>query len=379
MLRAAGFAIQLSHVNSVLPLRGQRLKQLFQEADFKEYVVTIDVARGFFAVAVMIYHELYFNAIVQIERIAYYAVYGFFVISGFSLFVAYRTRLNDIHDIRAFFVRRFFRLAPLYWTVLALRLIVQRWPDDMLYRMILNLTLTFGLVNAGSTALNGGGWSIGIEMVLYAFFPIVMIATRRSFISLTMLALCSLYVTHRFANISLAGHMSMAEPLVWERYTQPAAVVGYFCFGIFLGATVFRFPSLKGNVVLSLGLIVLGLVPFILLRTNTTLELLTGPKGLILMTSTLLIVSGAAIFPEPQGFARAAAIWLGALSYPIYLVHPVGDQFLKHFVGPGWPNFVGVIILSLVGSIAVHVYVERPFREYGRRIAGGKTNRITPN
>src|SRR5215467_3600872 len=97
-------------------------------------VATIDAARGIFAIAVMVYHLLYFNGIAQVERIAYYAVYGFFVISGFALYITYCDRLATIHDLRAYFIKRFFRIAPLYFVVLIARLCVPPLPGDLFYR-----------------------------------------------------------------------------------------------------------------------------------------------------------------------------------------------------------------------------------------------------
>ena len=281
-----------------------------------KHVITIDAARGVFAFSVLFYHELYFNGIVQIERIAYYAVYGFFVISGFALFVAYHDKIGTADQIRTFFVRRFFRIAPLYFSVLALRLLVQRWPGEMTYRMVLNLTLTFGLANAGSTALPGGGWSIGIEMVFYTLFPIIMILAGRSLLALAAMTVVSVYLMHKFINITLAGPYTEMNADNWERYVQPIAFFGYFAFGMLLAAVYLRFQHLKGNAVLAVTLIVVGLIPFLTIRTNTTLQLLTGTKGLILMTATMVIVAGAAFLPEPRGLVRRAAIWLGVMSYP---------------------------------------------------------------
>lgn len=123
----------------------------------EDHIVTVDATRGVLAVSVMIYHLLYANQIVQIERIAFFAVYGFFVISGFALYVTYSRRISDLDDIRSYFIKRVFRIAPLYLTVLAARIAVHPLPEDFFYRFLLNVTLTFGFANPGTTSLNGGG------------------------------------------------------------------------------------------------------------------------------------------------------------------------------------------------------------------------------
>jgi peptidoglycan/LPS O-acetylase OafA/YrhL len=242
------------------------------------------------------------------------------------------------------------------------------WPGNNLYRLWVNLSLTFGLTNPGSTALNGGGWSIGIEMVFYLFFPIIIIFTRQSVAALLALTAFAVPLMVMFVNITLAGHASMLEPDIWAKYTQPVAFFGYFAAGMLLGAIYVAMPALKGTVY-SAGLIIAGLIPFFFIKTQTTLGLLTGPTGLILMSATMAIVAGATFLPEPKGATRRFCIWLGTLSYPIYLIHPLAGQLVHWILHNGFARMVSVFVLTIVLSIIVNRLIEKPMRETGRKFA----------
>ncbi|WP_411028208.1 hypothetical protein, partial [Salmonella sp. s59108] len=88
--------------------------------------------------------------------------------------------------------------------------------------------------------------------------------------------------------------------------------------------------------------------------------------------ATLAIVSAAAFLPEPTGRLRTVAHWLGILSYPMYLLHPLVHQFLLKF-GLATPitRSVLVVVLTVALSWAISRFVEVPARDYGRRLAKG--------
>jgi len=87
----------------------------------------IDGLRGILACSVMLYHYTVWAGIDVgprfsglLSAVAFYAVEAFFVISGISLaFVYERTDFSRPRTVGTFFVRRFFRIAPLFYAVLA--------------------------------------------------------------------------------------------------------------------------------------------------------------------------------------------------------------------------------------------------------------------
>jgi peptidoglycan/LPS O-acetylase OafA/YrhL len=353
-----------------------------------KHIVTVDFARGIFAFAVMAYHLLARQQIVEIERVAYYAVYGFFVISGFSLYITYRDRIETSRQAVAYFVRRFFRIAPLFYTVLIVRMLTDPLPGPVyaFYLFVLNATFTFGVANPAGTSLVNGGWSIGIEMVFYLVFPAFVAITAKSLARVVATACTALLIMILFVNATLRGHAEM-DWAASTGYTQPIAFFGYFAFGMATGEILLRYPRWKGSF-LGLTSIALGLVPFILVRTESNLGLLINGAGLMLMAGTLAIAGGAAFVREPTGMLKTLAVWLGALSYPVYLIHtPVYNGVAKLMTG--WPCVLVTALLTVLASAAVSRFIERPARQFGARYASslldaggnqdGQDNRVFPS
>lgn len=87
--------------------------------------------------------------------------------------------------IKAFFIRRFFRIAPLYYFGIALYLIVHLATRQLaLHHMMVigpyspknvaaNVLFIHGFVPSANNNIVPGGWSIGTEMAFYGCFPIL--------------------------------------------------------------------------------------------------------------------------------------------------------------------------------------------------------------
>jgi|CXWL01.1.fsa_nt_gi peptidoglycan/LPS O-acetylase OafA/YrhL len=334
------------------------------------YVLTLDLARGVLAASIMIFHGLSREALADIERIGYYGVYGFFVISGMSLYLTYRDRLGSRTQLRAYFVHRWFRIAPLFALALALRLVLVPLPPDAVVLTLLNATLLFGFVHPGATSLLTGGWSIGIEMVFYALFPVVVWTLGGRLRQLALLSLIACITMFVYAN-----HVLRTSPVMtttaWAIYTQPVAFFGYFTVGCLLGEGYLR-PSWVARLRLyALPTCCLALLAFLVVRVTAPTHLLQGWTGIVLATATVALVAGAAFAPCPRGRLATAAHWLGVMSYPVYLLHPlVHTALLKAGIARGW-RLVLLVLVTLGLATLTSRYIESPARRLGRRLSGG--------
>ncbi len=145
----------------------------------------VDALRGWAIILVMCVHSsVMVSGLPQIvESLAEKGRYGvqlFFIMSAFTLFLSYESRrTRDIHPVLAFFVRRLFRIAPLFWLGMIFYIFY--------YGQFRHLYECGGLGNREliSTALflHGwhpltinrivpGGWSIAAEMVFYLGVPL---------------------------------------------------------------------------------------------------------------------------------------------------------------------------------------------------------------
>jgi peptidoglycan/LPS O-acetylase OafA/YrhL len=85
----------------------------------------LDACRGLCAVAVVLFHLNAATHGVTFWRGGYVAVMFFFVLSGFVLSQAYRSKIRDRGDLGRFAIRRFGRLYPLHAFVLGLYVLIE--------------------------------------------------------------------------------------------------------------------------------------------------------------------------------------------------------------------------------------------------------------
>lgn len=305
----------------------------------------------------MLYHLFAWEAGVAVERVAYYAVYAFFIISGFSLYISYCDRLESAAQIRHFMVKRFKRIVPLFYTVLLLHLVLKGYAPQDWKSLPANLTLMFGVMNPGETSILAGGWSIGVEMVFYLVFPVAVLCCERSLLRLAILFCIAFAMQLLFVNHVMRGHDTMANG-AWVAYTQPVAFGGYFFAGCLLGELYKRFSHLKGAP-WAVPAALAFLAVFAVVRVDVPTALLKGPIGLMLAATTIAFIAATAFIREPTGTLRTVAGWFGALSYPVYLLHPLVQHKLTGLPFPAGIR-IGLIVFLTIGlSWLVTRYIER--------------------
>lgn len=173
----------------------------------------LDAIRGLLAIGVMVYHLVpgtptFFGT---------WGVYGFFVLSGYALDHVYRGRF----EIRAFAIARIARLVPLWIPVVLVSAVLYGASPA---QIILNLTGAFGFVLPGATSIATGGWSIGIEVVFYCAFPLLVRVSTLWLAVLTVTATA----------VRLIYTAPLADPLAadWVVYTQPQSFACFFLAGM---------------------------------------------------------------------------------------------------------------------------------------------------
>jgi peptidoglycan/LPS O-acetylase OafA/YrhL len=96
----------------------------------------IDALRGLAMLWILAYHLydsksqawLLPNQLGMLVQQGYFGVQLFLIISGFSIFYSLKyTHSGGDHRYRNFFIRRFFRIAPLFYFAIALYLLVDGW------------------------------------------------------------------------------------------------------------------------------------------------------------------------------------------------------------------------------------------------------------
>lgn len=101
----------------------------------------------------------------------------FFLASAFTLCLSADNRRDEPQRLRAYAIRRYFRIAPVYYV----GIVFYAWMfissgEGAPYtpgNILANVLLVHGLVPAANNNIVPGGWTIGTEMLFYAAFPLL--------------------------------------------------------------------------------------------------------------------------------------------------------------------------------------------------------------
>lgn len=337
----------------------------------------LDALRGVCAVLVMLYHYLYWNGI-DFFQIGLFAVYIFFILSGFSMWYVYADNEMTGQSVRSFYVSRFARIFPLYLLV-NWEYMRHGFEPNHLNLLLLNTSFLFGFASPGITSGVTGGWSIGIEWVFYVSFPLLWACLRdlRSMLVILVLALIinQMYVAALFPQGDFG--------VIWGAYTQFPVFIVYFIAGI-IGADLFR--KLYRNQpeglskhwqLFALVAVLLCLITVFFYPSDEMRDYLAGWHFPL-----LLLAGGVAVFfcsliqnipPKLVWLCK----FLGDVSFSTYLTHYLvfkygTSLFAKHF--PGLPLgylITGMACTTITIAYLLYRFYEMPARQYINKMFGG--------
>ena len=345
-----------------------------------ERVLGWDLLRGLCALAVASYHLLLWQDVAALHTLGSYGVYLFFVLSGASLAYTYQGKIAT-HDFsfRRFLWVRYLRLAPLYLALMVLvlpwKLLKEGLTGELAWTYLLNTTLLFGLYKPTTQAVLVGGWSLGIEVVYYLLFPLLMMSFRwRGMAWAVFGGLLMLQVAWIAATIGQAsGYTANAQA-----YHQVPAFAAYFMGGCLLGVARRKgaFKTLPQRIGLA------GLVAgfAVLLAANPVQQgdELLGWRGVVLCSLCFALVYWAGHIRLTGLTARIAGTF-GDATYGVYLLHPVIFFGLVFVVLPrlgiaspeSWalPSrlvlLAAVLLAAFVLALLSEKYFEKPVRAWG--------------
>lgn len=373
-------------------------------AESRHQLAFLDGLRGYASLWVVIGHAMFLTGYkMSILAEPDMAVELFIIISGFLMTYHYQVREArepwlSPDTWKTFWVRRFFRIAPLYYVCLAVALIfgpelwqarldaasvlpggveeqaryAGRYLDQSLTNILLHVSFLFGATWTHNFKTALPDWSIGLEMQYYLVFPLLMIITLKLGRLAGMAVLVGLmtaagfwldrngYVIGAYSMLPMKFHLFAAGMLV----AMTLRVEGKWKWLLILGAIAVVFVPLGGgrsamHRTIKVG-IVLGFLA--LLYRDRLPALLQIPAGWL-----------DRLFSNPLGR------WIGDVSYGVYLIHllvmlPVAGWFALNFpaIAP-FPRFALVFLVTSALTYGTawlaYRFIEEPGIAFGRKVA----------
>ncbi|SDW50773.1 Peptidoglycan/LPS O-acetylase OafA/YrhL, contains acyltransferase and SGNH-hydrolase domains [Amycolatopsis xylanica] len=302
------------------------------------------------------------------------AVHLFFVLSGFlitTLSLREEDRSGRV-SLRAFWVRRVFRIMPVYYTVLALTAVFvviggQYWSSRLGDAMPLYLVFGNELVDYNTPL--GMSWTLGVEEKFYFVWPALLVLTALAksrklwlrtgicVLSVAAVVFVVLPLTNGEGMGKLAAHyvslvigcllallmhhpkgFALVRPLMRPVVAVPVAL-GFCVFQLFVGDLV---PLVGG-------------IPWF--------------TPIYALVSSLLLVAVVAPGPVQRLLACRPLKYIGDRSYGLYLSQVMAAAVTGVIAPPGWGKAIATAAVALGIACVLYRWVEMPMITRGRQLA----------
>jgi peptidoglycan/LPS O-acetylase OafA/YrhL len=347
----------------------------------------IDALRGLAILGVLMVHaneygSLHLNSYLAGKIIGQGAkgVQLFYLASAFTLFLSFNSRMvKEKFPVKNFFLRRFFRIAPMYYLGIAYYLVQdglgpRYWLGDETHitglNIMSNITFLHGFNPYWITSLVPGGWSIAIEMTFYAFLPFLFFKIKNLNQAFNFLISC--LILRLLFKLFFSRFQLITDDNLWHHYL------------------FFYFPS-------QLPIFALGILLYFIVSQSGNFKMISWRSVSVFSGLVLLqLVNGVDFFPIHIIFGicflflglflskyrfkiivNPIIMYIGKISFSMYLVHFAILHWLSYFNFIDYFNneilnyitkFFIVLILTIAISTLLYKIIEVPFQEMGKKI-----------
>lgn len=300
---------------------------------------------------------------ISLVRFGWMGVELFFLISGFVIFMT----IEKCANFADFMIRRWHRLFPAILIATALIVVANYvfdlpgpyWPAPA-RNIIPGLTLLpanmwAAFLRAPVESLDGVFWTLYTEVAFYAVFGALYfwLGWKRAIVGLLLLC-----VVTRAAQISLPGHHA---PGVLKHGLDVLEWFKIQYFGWFAAGALFFRARQDNSDRLLLGAIATGLFSAALFHLPDGIQLI----GRALLATIVLAFSAVQKLPVAQRvLSTRLPLFIGAISYPLYLVHNrLGLGLLAYFAKTA-PAVLGAALAALaIGAIVALAWLITAYAE----------------
>lgn len=367
----------------------------------------IDCIRGIAILMVILNHADWYIPSMHdyVQALSNYGQMGvqlFFLASAYTLCLSMFRQKGD-ETLKTFYVRRFFRIAPLYYLGIPLYLCYHSFLEPWMEGRTMELADWYTIPNilANVFFVNGfipgdannrvvpGGWSIGTEMTFYLLFPFIFLVYKRfhkisnALLLIPLIGLAISFLTIyllEYLAVDVVGYQNFyyfkedGKFLYFNLICQlPVFLIG---MSMFFASLNFRKSTLTDRYFLLAAFIGFSFIGVVLhVFHDTMISILPFIPAISFFFLFLL-------FKEVPQLGNQLLARIGQLSYSIYLFHFIfafeGSRFLyEHLNGYLLPevilllNFLFTTLATMGIAVLSEKYIEKPGIEMGRKIIAG--------
>lgn len=294
----------------------------------------------------------------------------FFVLSGFLITYLLEKESRDTGkiDLKAFYIRRAFRILPVYAFVLGLYVALARFSGHHDKWLQLKHSLPYFLTFCNELVPNvvdhatafGYSWTLGVEEKFYILWPVlffIVLAAKKS----RPYLIAALYL----------GLVALSPFAMEAARSYSGLMVGCFlAFGLTHPATAaLRERIARLPVLLPLVLVAFA---FYLVDRNKALVFFFSWTVLFLLAHLLLASSWLRTF-----LSHPILGWFGKRSYGMYLVHHLWLDVIQSRIHAHSAAGIMLVVVGTFGFSALAAdlmlrWIESPARNYGKRLIARK-------
>jgi peptidoglycan/LPS O-acetylase OafA/YrhL len=320
-------------------------------------VLSIDCLRGIAALGVCCCHAIKEGPLFPLGKWGWLGIYVFFVVSGFVIPFSLWRAGYTVKNYPRFIAKRLVRLDPPYFASMIAAITVHyisyafpgfrgQPPHYSLQMILMHLGYMNSFFGGISSWIIPVYWTLGIEFQYYVLvgFLYPLLASRRMVAQAAIFALC------------LAGS-GFQFPL--NMHVDQGPLIGHYSLAFLLGILTFR---LRTGLLGPRSFVLLAIVVALLLTATS------GPAISLTALGTALVIAFVAL-------KMRILIWLGSISYSLYLFHLLVVDRVLHIalrITHSAPllslvqfTSIGVAILVAWGASR---WIEEPFKRMASRI-----------
>lgn len=305
--------------------------------------LSIQYLRGFAAFAVVYFH-LY-------QTTGQQGVAVFFVISGFIMMDIMNKKHRTFFE---FFKARFFRVAPLYYLLTLLTLLLGIAYDPSIQRIIQSFTFTA----LGSVL--PVGWTLTFEFIFYTLVSISILFFKRMVYRLI------------FLFVSLAVGDYILNYILVTRNYEYGNYFWFFIFGIiaYLIYQKKEFLAKNKSIDILLFIVVVSSVLYLFFGKYMGLEFYQDNVNNYiqnnLIASFLLVLGVLLLESNNKIFLNKFLLLLGDASYSIYLTHLIVIYSVEKYITKDFNSLIMLISCMIIGILS-YKFLEIPIMKLVRK------------